>query len=475
MDMTANDDRPRVSISAARATASGVEIAGWCRGREPDDFIEVRVNGAPGGKAKLIARPDLAKYDWMTDPTPGFRFEGAPIDAPGDVWLEARIRRGEDVIATTAVKADREQAPPPPGARASLVASLHPAPPPGALRALARRMTPDGRRRLLRSRAFRSLWLASPDGAAAQLRAEIVLAMIEGGEADGPLDIRLRSGHLVRADPKEDPVIARRFLLEATYEQGLIDALSRLVQPGETVFDVGSCYGHVALACSRAVGRDGHVVAVEPNPVMADRLRQTIARNGHPPVSVVQAALSDAPGETLFKIASSNVGGSRLGIDGVTGTDEEIGALMRDLTVVSLRPDDLGKSRPAERTARFESVTVEVKTLDQLVEAHGLPSLVKMDIEGAELLCLRGATRLLGGAFGPPPIITMEYSDLFPTFGGRREDAFEILADAGYTARRMKHGKTHGGEMVDVPSVDAAPPHDDLFFFPPNTVPSRTS
>ena len=34
-------------------------------------------------------------------------------------------------------------------------------------------------------------------------------------------------------------------------------------------------------------------------------------------------------------------------------------------------------------------------TLDVLLENHGEPDLVKLDVEGAELLCLQGATHLL--------------------------------------------------------------------------------
>ena len=41
-----------------------------------------------------------------------------------------------------------------------------------------------------------------------------------------------------------------------------------------------------------------------------------------------------------------------------------------------------------------------------------------MDIEGGELLAMKGAKRLLDGDFGDLPVIAFEYSTLFPMRGG---------------------------------------------------------
>ena len=459
---------PEIIVSKAEVVGSNINIVGWCTGRQAGDKIDVLSAGQKIGTARPIQRLDVQEnFPLLPDTQPGFSVTAPYPDAlsDGSVWLDVELRRNKTLLASCSVMARLKNTERP--RKKALAALLNRAPPEGAQRALARSLTPRGRRRLLASRAFHEIWANRPDSAGYMLRSEIVRAMIECGEITGPLDIRLKSGHLIEADPVSDAVIARKFLLDGTYENGLIERLHKHVKPGHRVFDIGSCYGHIALACTKMVGAIGQVVAVEPNPVMARKLRSAICRNSVSQLQLVESALGDKPGEVVLRVAAENIGGSRLGIAGVSETDAEFGAILGDLNVVSLDPGDLGNAvKPQEDRPAPQSHKVQMRTLDDLTEQYGCPNLVKIDIEGAELLCLKGGSRLLAGEFGQPPIITMEYSSLFPTFGGKRDDAFNLLISAGYRAFRMGGGKVRGGKLIPVITSDAAPEHDDLFFLP---------
>jgi FkbM family methyltransferase len=142
--------------------------------------------------------------------------------------------------------------------------------------------------------------------------------------------------------------------------------------PGQTVVDVGGCYGEYALFASRLVGSAGRVIMVEPDAYNLKRAREMFAMNGSPSnIQVFQGALSDADGVAAFR----------------TGRGPE-SAL------------ESPGSRPARETAEAEMdpglVQVEVITLATLAKRFGLERLdiVKMDVEGAELDVIRGAAQL---------------------------------------------------------------------------------
>ena len=108
-------------------------------------------------------------------------------------------------------------------------------------------------------------------------------------------------------------------------------------------------------------------------------------------------------------------------------------------------------------------------TLDQICTEHGLRdvALVKIDIEGGELLALRGAAGLLDGAFGVPPVVAFEYSALFATRGGQREEILDLFFERDWKLYRLAQGKTGGGDLIPIATHAAAPQHDNLVAIPP--------
>src|SRR5205085_1451274 len=91
-----------------------------------------------------------------------------------------------------------------------------------------------------------------------------------------------------------------------------------------------------------------------------------------------------------------------------------------------------GDNRPPEYLERVEDFTVEGVTLDGLLQKHGRPGLLKIDVEGAEILALRGATRLLADA---RPRLLMELHGQ-----GRAREVEAILRSAKYNLSTLDGG-----------------------------------
>jgi FkbM family methyltransferase len=172
-------------------------------------------------------------------------------------------------------------------------------------------------------------------------------------------------------------------LFQAVCDQGVFEAdnlavLCGLAEAGTTVFDIGANIGLMAVPVLRTCP-DVRVVSFEPSPSTITYLRRTAAGGGFGDRwIVVPKAAARAVGELEFHT-------SRAGDDAYEGL------------------------RSTGRAASAGTVRVPVTTLDTEWEALGRPriSVVKIDIEGAELDALRGATNLLAGC---RPTVLMEWN-----------------------------------------------------------------
>lgn len=144
----------------------------------------------------------------------------------------------------------------------------------------------------------------------------------------------------------------------------------RFVEPGDLVFDVGAHVGD-RVACFRRLG--ARVVAIEPQPALARTLHLLYGRD--PAVAIEAAAVGRAAGEIELKLNVANPTVS-------TASDAFIKA---------------ADGAPGWEGQHWtKSVRVPLTTLDILIERHGLPSFVKLDVEGFEVEALAGLTRPVG-------------------------------------------------------------------------------
>lgn len=174
----------------------------------------------------------------------------------------------------------------------------------------------------------------------------------------------------------------------------------------DVFLDVGAHAGGWAVPISRVL-RKGHVYAFEALPHYAAVLRLTLAVLRRRNVTVVVGAVTERAGRV--PIVWKDDGGQRL--TGMT----HIG-----------RPGESGTA-----------VTVDAFTLDEYCVRQNVARvrLMKCDVEGAELMVLRGAASMIDR--WRPMVFCELYDDYCARYGHRARDVFEFFAVRGYRSYRF--------------------------------------
>jgi FkbM family methyltransferase len=167
----------------------------------------------------------------------------------------------------------------------------------------------------------------------------------------------------------------------------------------DVVWDIGASVG---LFTVHAAAKAARVVAFEPDPPTFKRLRENVTLNGLDSKVQFQAvALGDARGQ------------------------------------LDLASDGLDGFAPALSTGNLQrhkrSVSVPVETIDYL-SSHDvvLPTVLKIDIEGAELMALRGAKELLRGPKKPRLLFIEVHPEFLKGFGSTAGEVTDFLTSSGY-------------------------------------------
>jgi FkbM family methyltransferase len=213
--------------------------------------------------------------------------------------------------------------------------------------------------------------------------------------------IRVAAGGLEGAGLELDLHLEKDYWL-GTYELDLQQAIRDFVQPGSSAYDVGANIGYISLLLARACGDQGDVVAFEALPKNIERLKRNLSLNAFAHnTQVVSAAVVDEVKEVTFLVHSSTSMGKAAGS---AGRDEQY----------------------------QQQIHVPGISLDEYIytQGHSRPDVVKMDIEGGEVLAVKGMQRLLKEA---PPVMLVELH------GHEAAHAvYAALAAAGYSFHRMQ-------------------------------------
>lgn len=159
-----------------------------------------------------------------------------------------------------------------------------------------------------------------------------------------------------------------------------MDALyGRFVKEDDLAFDIGAHVGD-RVASFRRLG--ARVVALEPQPGPARMIAEIF--RGDKDVTLIAAACGASEGEVTLAVNSANP------------------------TVTTASPDFVAAADGAEGwhgQVWDERLTVPCLTLDRLIEAHGLPAFVKIDVEGFE-------ADVLAGLSAPVPALSFEFTTI---------------------------------------------------------------
>ena len=191
-------------------------------------------------------------------------------------------------------------------------------------------------------------------------------------------------------------------LIQGIWSPEVTALFQKWIRPGDHVVDIGANVGYFSLLASLLVGSSGRVTSFEPNPTVFAQLQANIERNGFS-VFAHEAACSDTEGTLqLYVNEAGNSGESSLSQENASG---------------------------------HFSHNVRCVIPDAVLEGSPEASFVKIDVEGAEMLVLRGLRRTLAVAH---PLLCLEMDDRkLKSMGTTSEELVDYLAGLGYRVRRL--------------------------------------
>lgn len=178
-----------------------------------------------------------------------------------------------------------------------------------------------------------------------------------------------------------------------------------IVKEGMTVVDVGVHKGYFSLLFAKLMNDKGRVLSFEPDSGNSFWFQKSVQANKYKCIMLYQCALSDSNGEATF----------------YPGEESRYGSLFASYA-----------SAPEK-----EPVIVRTRTLDDVLQEEGISSvdIMKIDVEGADLLVLKGAKKTLQASQNLKIAMDVDLKGK-----EQREQLFDLLTLCGYQI--FKIGKT---------------------------------
>lgn len=239
------------------------------------------------------------------------------------------------------------------------------------------------------------------------------------------IKLKLKSGNIMHVDPRS--ATHKAPFWTGRYDDAIIDQFTSVFQKDWVVMDIGANIGYYALSFARALQNlgGGQVIAVEPLPANAAKLIQHISLNGfNKMINLLQVALGDKNGTiTIFATENGSTGNAYIGEEAI------------------------------DKMKSSSSYQIPIERLD---DTHLLKELqrcdfIKMDIEGAEILMLQGATGFLKRF---RPVIYGEFNSYhIEKFGYNFMDVANLLMPLGYRSF-IKKGEWYEPVQPEIGLVD---------------------
>jgi FkbM family methyltransferase len=172
-----------------------------------------------------------------------------------------------------------------------------------------------------------------------------------------------------------------------------------IIRPDDVVFDCGANAGQMAALFGLLAGPRGRVFAFDPFPQNILQIEAQARLNGLDNLRAIRAAV----GEIRCRETVSN------------------------LAQQSRNQGDLGYG---------DQIGIEIVPLDDYI--HEKPTVIKLDVEGAEVAALRGARRILETL--RPTLYVEVHTSMLPDFGHTLTDLFEAIPLEYYEITYMVEG-----------------------------------
>ena len=173
---------------------------------------------------------------------------------------------------------------------------------------------------------------------------------------------------------KKDPVVSGALAL-GVYEKDMTEIFKSVLKKGMVVLDIGANVGYYTIISSYYVGKSGKVLSFEPEPENYKFLTKNINANEYSNVLTFPCGISDKKSEGTLYLSSDNKGKHSL---------------------IKLKGEDT-------------SINIPLTTIDSVLADSGIEKIdvIKIDIEGAEALALKGMTNTIKK--NPPCILFCEF------------------------------------------------------------------
>jgi FkbM family methyltransferase len=194
--------------------------------------------------------------------------------------------------------------------------------------------------------------------------------------------------------------------------------IADIVVDGDMCFDLGANVGIFSAVMAGAVGSQGQVIAVDPNPQVCCQLATTKTRRGMTNLQIVTAGISDSAG---------------------------MGELVRPRKRFS---------ESIEVIPAAYSGSVPLVTVDELAHQYGTPDFLKIDIEGAERHLISTMQELLGSQQRRPIVLVEYHRQKIIRRGGSVDEIRRQLCAVGYEEYFVKRAdKGRYALIADPPST----------------------
>lgn len=206
--------------------------------------------------------------------------------------------------------------------------------------------------------------------------------------------------------------------ISGVYQQDYNDVFAEVdrLQAGMAFIDIGANLGLFSLVAGQRVGPAGVVLAFEPSPAIFAELVANIAANRLANVIPLNLAVGAASGAVRFQ----------------SGEESHSG--------VGHIADDGGMTVPVISPADVKGM------LDQLLGQR--ETVVKIDVEGAELTVLQGLETFLARPQFRQVIVEIDGENL-ARFGHKPAEVYGLMTPQGFTARRGLGAADHYNEIFD--------------------------
>jgi FkbM family methyltransferase len=195
-----------------------------------------------------------------------------------------------------------------------------------------------------------------------------------------------------------------------TWEKERHLSMAKHLKPGMSFFDVGTCDGWEAVVYSQMLGGAKKMMLIEPSVVMWPNIKLMWEKNR-----------LAKPLATYCGFASDVDSSDRSSVNHSRWPREARGDFMKGNAFMLME--------------RNEHAAIPRRKLDTLASQTFVPDAISIDVEGAELLVLRGAQKILEKKH--PLVWASIHPEFIKRFGHTPDMLHEFMTDCGYSGEYL--------------------------------------